>query len=383
MNSIFDQIIDRRNTESGKWHKYDPDVLPLWVADMDFISPPAVMEALHARVEHGVFGYPMEIPELMDAIVERMATRYGWHIRREDIMLLPGVVTGFNLVCQAIVRQDEGVLIQTPVYPPFLRVAANGGFVQQEMELTDTPQGYQINFEKFETAITNKTRLFLLCNPHNPVGRVFRHEELEQMANICLRHQMTICSDEIHCDLIFSGHRHIPIATLSEEAAQNTITLMAPSKTFNIAGLGCSFAIAQNPRLREKLQIATRGLVPGVNILGQIAALAAYRHGQAWLEELLTYLEANRNYLYEFIRNELPEIKMLKPEGTYLAWLDCRNANLPESPFHFFLKKARVALEDGTRFGKGGEGFVRLNFGCPRSILMEALERMKRALRSK
>ncbi len=253
MNFDFDQIIDRRKTESGKWHKYDPDVLPLWVADMDFISPPAVMEALLTRVKHGVFGYPIEIPELIEAIVERMATRYGWHIRREDVMLLPGVVTGFNLVCQAIVQQDEGVLIQTPVYPPFLRVAANGGFIQQEMELTYTPQGYQINFETFEAAITNKTRLLLLCNPHNPVGRVFHHDELEHMASICLRHQMIICSDEIHCDLIFSGHRHTPIATLSEEVAQNTITLMAPSKTFNIAGLGCSFAIAQKSAITREV----------------------------------------------------------------------------------------------------------------------------------
>ena len=383
MNFDFDQIIDRHKTESGKWRRYDTDVLPLWVADMDFVSPPAVLQALHDRVDHGIFGYPIEMPELIEAIVERMAARYQWHIQPEDIMLLPGVVTGFNLVCQALVSPGEGIFIQTPVYPPFLHVAANGSFAQQEMELTNTPQGYQINFEDFEAAVTEKTRLFLLCNPHNPVGRVFRQDELERMAEICLHHRMVICSDEIHCDLIFSGHQHIPMATLSEEIAQNTVTLMAPSKTYNIAGLGCSYAIAQNPRLRKKIESSTRGLVPGVNVLGQIAALAAYRYGEPWLEELLIYLEANRNYLADFLRNELPEIKMNTPEGTYLAWLDCREANLPEPPFHFFLNRARVALEDGRRFGKGGEGFVRLNFGCPRAILAEALERMKRALRSR
>ncbi|MEJ5203685.1 MAG: PatB family C-S lyase [Anaerolineales bacterium] len=383
MNFDFDQIIDRRKTESGKWRRYDPDVLPLWVADMDFISPPEVLQALHDRVEHGVFGYPMEMPELIEAIVERMAMLYQWHIQPEDVLLLPGVVTGFNLVCQALVPSSEGVLIQTPVYPPFLHVADNGGLIGQEMELTYTPQGYQIDFDDFEASITNKTRLFLLCNPHNPVGRVFRQKELERMAEICLRHQMIICSDEIHSDLIFSDHQHIPIASLSKEIAQNTVTLMAPSKTFNIAGLGCSYAIVQNQQLRKKLQTSTRGLVPHVNILGQIAALAAYQHGQPWLEELLVYLEANRDYLYEYICNELPDIKMIKPEGTYLAWLDCREANLPESPFDFFLRKARVALEDGTRFGKGGKGFTRLNFGCPRSILAEALERMRIALRSR
>lgn len=380
MNFDFDQIIDRRKTESGKWRRYGPDVLPLWVADMDFISPPGVLQALHDRVEHGIFGYPIEMPELIEAIVERMTALYAWHIQPEDVVLLPGVVTGFNLVCQALVNPGEGVLIQTPVYPPFLRVADNGGLIRQEMQLTYTPQGYQINFDDFEAAITNKTRLFLLCNPHNPVGRVFRKDELERMVEICLRHNMLICSDEIHCDLIFSSYRHTPIATLSKEIAQNTVTLIAPSKTFNIAGLGCSFAIVQNKQLRDKLQKSTRGLVPHVNILGQIAALAAYQHGQVWLEELLVYLEANRNYLCDYIRTELPGIKMIKPEGTYLAWLDCQDADLPESPFQFFLKNAHVALEDGIHFGKGGEGFVRLNFGCPRPILKQALEQMKRAL---
>jgi cystathionine beta-lyase len=237
-----------------------------------------------------------------------------------------------------------------------------------------------IDFDAFEAAITERTRLFILCNPHNPIGRAFRRDELERMAKICLRHNMVICSDEIHCDLLFPESHHVPMATLSPEVADRTITLMAPSKTFNIAGLECSVAIIQNRDLRKKLKAARADCVPEVNIMGYVAALAAYRDGQPWLDELLLYLGANRDVLLQYVQEHLPGIGVSKPEATYLAWLDCRQAGMSDNPHRFFLQKARVALNDGATFGRGGEGFVRLNFGCPRPLLLDALDKMRAAL---
>ncbi len=386
----FDQYVDRRSSDCIKWHKYAEDVLPLWVADMDFRSPEPVIQALRERVEQGVFGYPQgtsgmpdELAELRQTIIDRLLDLYGWQIKPEELLFLPGVVKGFNLACQALGDPGDGVLIQTPVYPPFLRAAKNADMLQQEMELTRLPNGrYTIDWQAFEGAMTDRTRVFILCNPHNPVGRVFQQDELERMAEICLQHGVVICSDEIHCDLIFSGHRHIPIASLDAEIARNTITLMAPSKTYNIAGLQSSFAIIQNPGLRRKFRNAARGLVSWVNLMGLTATLAAYRHGGEWLEQLMVYLEANRDYLYEYVQTQLPGIQMAKTEGMYLAWLDCRQASIAGNPHEFFLENAHVALNDGATFGKGGEGFVRLNFGCPRELLTLALERMRAALQS-
>jgi len=384
----FDHLIDRRVTESEKWRKYNEDVIPMWVADMDFISPEPVIRALRNRVEHGIFGYPQNVmndpqggPGLHQTFVNRMAERYNWQIQPEDLVFIPGVVRGFNVACHALAMPESRVLIQTPVYPPILKAPENADLIRQEMLLTPLPNGiYSIDWQAFEAAINDQTRLFILCNPHNPVGRVFRREELECMAGICLRHGVVICSDEIHCDLIYSGNRHIPIASLSPETAQNTITLMAPSKTFNIAGLECAIAIIQNPDLRRKFQHSYKGLVGGINLMGWVAALAAYREGQDWLDQVLVYLEANRDFMFDFIMQELPGLRMTRPEGTYLAWLDCRQAGIEGNPYEFFLHNARVALSDGTSFGRGGDGFVRLNFGCPRAMLTEALERMKKAL---
>jgi len=384
----FDHLIDRRVTESEKWRRYNEDVIPMWVADMDFISPEPVIRALRNRVEHGIFGYPQNVmndpqggPGLHQTLVNRMAERYNWQIQPEDLVFIPGVVRGFNVACHALAMPESRVLIQTPVYPPILKAPENADLIRQEMLLTPLPNGiYSIDWQAFEAAITDQTRLFILCNPHNPVGRVFGREELECMAGICLRHGVVICSDEIHCDLIYSGNRHIPIASISPETAQNTITLMAPSKTFNIAGLECAIAIIQNPDLRRKFQHSYKGLVGGINLMGWVAALAAYREGQDWLDQVLVYLEANRDFMFDFVMKELPGLRMTRPEGTYLAWLDCRQAGIEGNPYEFFLHNARVALSDGASFGRGGEGFVRLNFGCPRAMLAEALDRMKKAL---
>ncbi len=381
MKYDFDQLPNRLATESLKWHAYDPDVLPMWVADMDFLSPQPVIEALQKRVAHGVFGYPMEPASLRSLFVERLEHLYHWQVRPEDLVFIPGVVTGFDMACYACASPNEGLLIETPVYPPIVKAGQTTGRISQEVRLLAQEDGsYQVDFDAFEAAIDDRTRLFILCNPHNPVGRVFRREELERMAEICLCHGVTICSDEIHCDLVFNGHQHIPIASLDADIARNTITLMAPSKTYNLAGLECSIAIIPNPDLRKKFQAARLGLAGFVNLLGMTAAEAAYSQGQEWLEQVLAYLQSNRDFLYQYVEEEIPCLRMAKPEGTYLAWLDCRQTGIPGNPAQFFLEKGRVALNDGAPFGPGGAGFVRLNFGCPRSMLAEALERMKRAL---
>jgi cystathionine beta-lyase len=380
-NYDFDKIVSRRQTESIKWRFADEDELPMWVADMDFRSPEPVIRALQQRVAHGVFGYGKCPDGLREAIVQRLERLYGWQVEPEAVVFLPGVVPGFNLAVRTFLRPEEGLMIQTPVYPPILRAAGQAGVVSHDMQLSQTEDGdYVVDPYEFEAAMDLDTGMFLLCNPHNPVGRVFTREELEMMAEICLKHDVVICSDEIHCDLIFNGYRHIPIATLAPEVEARTITLMAPSKTFNIAGLHCAFAVIPEPRLRYDFEQVRKGLVGYPNVLGYTAALAAYEHGGPWLGAVLEYLEANRDFVYDYVEGQLPGVTMAKPEGTYLAWLDCREAPIPEDPYRFFREEARVMLNDGASFGPGGEGFVRLNFGCPRAILEEGLERMRAAL---
>jgi len=377
----FDQVLDRRSSDSTKWRKYGPDVLPLWVADMDFRCPEPVLSALHRRVEHGIFGYGQEPPELRSELVEHLQRFHNWEISPEWLVFVPGVVSGFNVACRALTRPGDGLLVQTPVYFPILRVPDNAHLTMNSMELTQRPDGqYEVDLDLFERIITGRTRVFILCNPQNPLGRVFRKDELEQMAEVCLRHGVAIVSDEIHCDLVFSGHRHLSVAALDPEIARRSITLLAPSKTYNIAGLHCSVAVVPDAGLRARYKAAFGDVVPGVGVLAFTAALAAYQHGQAWLDEVLGYLEANRDFLHDYVAAHLPGITMARPEGTYLAWLDCRPANFPGNPHRFFLEKAGVAMNDGETFGPGGEGFVRLNFACPRSTLVEALERMRNAL---
>jgi cystathionine beta-lyase len=384
MSYSFDQRINRQNTDSVKWKVYGPDVLPMWVADMDFRSPEPVIRALRERVEHGVFGYPEESAALREIICRRLANLYQWEVNPDEILLTPGVVIGFNQACHAVALPGEDVLIQTPVYGPFLKAPDYAHLNRLDSHLVRTANGqYAIDFDEFEHAISEKTRLFILCNPHNPVGRVYTRSELSRLAKICLRHKMIICSDEIHCDLIFSGHPHTPIASISPEIARQTITLMAPSKTFNIAGLDCSVTIIQDPDLREQFVNSGKGLVKGVNVLGLTAALAAYKDGQDWLDELLVYLEGNRNFLARYVADQMPCLSMGIPEGTYLAWLDCSRLALKQTIASFFLEKARVAVSEGSGFGYGGDGFIRLNFGCPRPMLVEALEKMKQALENR
>jgi cystathionine beta-lyase len=382
MTHDFDRVIERRHTESNKWHKYGPDVLPLWVSDMDFASPEPVVRALRERVEHGIYGYPVEQPEFYEVVIDRLWKRFGWRVAPEAVVLLPGVIPSFNMAARALAEPGDGMLMQTPVYPPILRCPGNMGLTRREAPLARRSDGrYEIDWDAFAGAIQPRTRLFLLCNPHNPVGRVFRREELERMVELCARHDLVICADEIHGDLLYPGHQHVPVATLGPEVEARTITLMAPSKTFNLAGLKASIAIIPDPGLRERFVAAKADMVHGVNVLGYTALVAAYRDGQEWLDALLRYLQANRDFLAEYVRARMPGVRMARPEGTYLAWLDCRDARIPGGdPFTFFLERARVALNDGKTFGPRGDGFVRLNFGCPRTLLVEGLERMRGAL---
>lgn len=374
----FDQIIDRGETSSLKWERYrGRDILPLWVADMDFRSPPAVVDALRQRVAHGIFGYTLAPKELYEAIIGHLAGDFGWRIEAEWIVWLPGVVTGLNASCRAVGEAGDDVLTLTPVYPPFLTAPGLSGRNTLAVPLADDGERWTLDMDRIENAVTPRTRLFLLCNPHNPVGRVFDERELGQLADLCERRGIIICSDEIHYGLVLDrGRRHIPTATLSPETASRTITLLAPSKTFNIPGLGCSFAVIPSPELRQRFARVIDGIVPHVNALGYTAALAAYRDSSQWHHELLDYLRANRDLVEESV-GRMPGISMRHVEATYLAWIDCTKLER-ENPAAFF-EEAGVGLSDGKSFG--GRGFMRLNFGCPRALLQESLHRMENALR--
>ncbi|MEM7031838.1 MAG: PatB family C-S lyase [Chloroflexota bacterium] len=384
MTINFDNSPERRGSDSSKWTKYGPDVLPMWVADMDFPAADVILDAVHKRVSHGFFGYGNGFPELKTVICERMKDRYDWDVMPDQVILYPGVISGFNSVHRAVAEEGDGVLVQTPMYPPILGAPKNHAMQVNLAELALTEQAgnlrYEIDFDAFEAAITPQTSLFLLCHPHNPIGRSYTPDELTRMAEICLKHDVVICSDEIHCELMMDGLKHTPMASLSEEIGQRCITLMAPSKTFNLPGLGFSFAIIQNPELYAKLETAKLGIVPHYNVLGATAATAAYTQGSEWHEALLAYLLKNRDTLVDFVNNELPGVRTTVPEATYLGWLDCRESGIDGDPFEFFLDNAKVALNAGPTFGTAGDGFVRLNFGCPRERLLEGLNRMKVAM---
>jgi len=382
-NACFDRLIDRRGTESIKWTMYDEDVLPMWVADMDFRCPDPIVEALRARVEHGVFGYPGEPPELRGIIVDRLKRRFDWTIEAESIVFLPNVYVGFHLAAHATTRPGDGVLITPPVYFPILSVPENVGLRGRlsEMLCTDGLR-YEIDFDRFERAIDGRSRLFILCNPHNPIGRVYTREELDRLAEVCAAHGLIVCSDEIHADFVYEGHPHVPIATLSSEIDRRTITLMSPAKAFNVAGIPFAFAVIADPALRERYENAKRGLVPQPGIMGITAALAAFRDGDRWLDALVEYLQGNRDLAAEFVLERLPGVAMAPLEGTYLAWLDLRETAIDGDPHQFLLEHGRLATVDGALFGPGGEGFIRLNLACPRTRLLEGLERIERALRA-
>ena len=382
----FATPVERRHPEGGwasqKWHRYDSDVLPLWVADMDFRSPPAVVEALQARVAHGVYGYGEVPATLTETLCQWSAEHYDWRIQPEWQQWLPGVVPALHLAALALTAPGDGVLTVAPIYPPFLAVAERTGRLPQQAMLkapSSPNEDWQLDITALEAAITPRTRLLLWCQPHNPTGRVWRHEELAALAELVERHDLWVVSDELHCDLLLDEDaRHRPLVAAFPTLAKRTITLWAPSKTFNLAGLTSACAVIPDPELRHRFATASKGLLPDGNVLGLVAAEAAYRDGEPWRQALLNVLREHRATLAARIAH-WPGVHWSTPESTYLAWLDMREAGLGAAPYKTLLKEAGVALSDGAAFGC--PGYVRLNFGTTASQLEAALSRMDTVLK--
>lgn len=381
-NFDFDTVPERRGTDSQKWQKYaGRDILPLWVADMDFKSSPAIISSLQERVAHGIFGYARPVKSTVDAVVAAMEQRYGWRIDPAWLVWLPGLVVGLNIVAQAFAQPGDEVITLTPIYPPFMSAPKNSAraSIQVPLQLNSAQRRWEIDWELLERSVTQKTKIFLLCNPHNPIARVWRRDELVRIGEFCVRHHLLLCSDEIHCDLILDDLPHVPTALLGDDIARRTITLMAPSKTYNVPGLGTSIAIIPDAQLRAQFVRATAGVVAEVTSLGFTACEAAYRDSEPWRQALLKTLRGNRDFLFDFIRRELPGVSIEAPiEATYLAWLNVSALKLTDPIAHF--EQHGVGLSDGAFFGSPRGRHVRINFGCPRATLAESLVRMKRAI---
>ena len=381
----FDEVIDRTQHQSAKWTAYDPEYLPMWVADMDFRSPPSAIDAMIERAKHGVFGYTMDSSRLKDAIVERMQNFYNWTITPEDIVFSPGMVTALNAICKGFGKDGDAVLLQTPIYGPFFSATQNNRKFTYNVDMAyvaDNEQTfhYEADYGAFERAASEtQTTIHFQCNPHNPAGMIYPRAELEHIAEICLKHNLMIVADEIHSDLILEG-KHVPMASLSEEIAQNTLTMIAPSKTYNLPGMGCSILIAQNKDIRETITNTLRGMGVHVNTLGYEAAYGAYTGGGEWLEQLLVYLKGNRDYALDYIQQNMPQIKTTIPMATYLLWMDMRGLGIEGNVYEFCKNEAKINFSDGNFFGQAGDGFVRLNFGCRRATLEEGLNRLKTAV---
>ena len=373
----FDIIIDRRYSSAIKWEKYKgTDIIPMWVADMDFPSSPSILKALHERIDHGIFGYTQASDELYELIISNLKTKYSWNIKKEWIVWLPGLVPGINVACRTVGNEGDDVITHTPIYPPFLDAPSLAKRTLTKVPMVLHNDRWSIDYDRFIKAIKPNTKLFLLCSPQNPTGRVFDYTELERLSNICRDHNLILCSDEIHCDLLLDENKlHIPTASINKTIEQNSITLMSPSKTYNIAGLGFSYAIIPNDLLRKGFQNVCNGILPYVNILGYTAAIAAYKYSDDWLHDVLHYLRINRNILEEHI-DAMSGLSMTRIEATYLAWINVKALDL-EDPVSYF-EQAGVGLLGGKVFGD--KDYVRLNFGCPRSVLEKALKRIKKTL---
>ncbi len=379
----FDQVISRRNTNSVKWNVVEDDVLPMWVADMDFQSPPVIIEALQKRVEHGVFGYCASYGGWFDALIKWMDRRHGWHPEAGWISTSPGVMVGIYLLIQALTEPGDKIIIQPPVYGPFHQVARSNACELIENPLYFDGNKYRMDLEHLKQVIDPKVRLLILCSPHNPVGRVWDQEELTALGQFCLEHEITIISDEIHADLVFPDYKHRVLTSISKEMEQNMIVCNAPTKTFNIPGIPASNIIIPNKELRSayrKVLKSSSLFVP--DIFAVTAVEAAYTYGEHWLNELLLYLQKNYEFAAEFLAKNIPEVKLTRPEGTYLLWLDFSELGLADDELDAFIKeKARIMLEPGTNFGRGGSGFLRMNIACPHSVLSEALTRLRIAIK--
>ncbi|HSB68298.1 MAG TPA: MalY/PatB family protein [Candidatus Methylomirabilis sp.] len=390
MSHSLDTIIERRNTACLKWDGIEgrygvkgDDLLPMWVADMEFRPPVAVVDALARRAAHGICGYPADLEAYHRSIQGWMRRRHGWDIREEWISSTPGVVCAVNLLIRTLTNRGDGVVLQAPVYFPFFRGVEENGCRVIHNPLRFDGTRYVMDFEDLERKL-DQAKLLVLCSPHNPVGRVWTREELLRLGQLCVQRDVVIISDEIHGDLTFAGHRHTAFATLSEELAQHSVVCTSPSKTFNLPGLQPGMVIIPNPRLRRDFVRTLRACgIPEPNIFCQEAVKASYDHGEPWLDDLLGYLEENDGFLRRFVAEDIPPLRVVRSEGTYLTWLDCRALGLePKALEQLLLTRARLVLSQGYTFGPGGEGFVRMNIACPRSMLEDALGRLASAINS-
>ncbi|OLN29373.1 MalY/PatB family protein [Desulfosporosinus metallidurans] len=388
MNYDFDQITDRHHTNSIKWDFNQrtfgrEDVLPLWVADMDFKAPEAVVEALVKRAQHGIYGYSEGMDGYYKALEEWIDKRHGWKIKHDWITFSPGVVPALNELVRSLTQPGEKILIQSPVYPPFFHAIRNHGREVVNSQLRLENGRYIMDFADLEEKFSSGVKMMILCNPHNPVGRVWKRDELERLGQLCLAHDVIVISDEIHGDLIYKDYHHIPFASLSPELANQSIVCTAPSKTFNLAGLQTSNLIIPNPSFRKTFQASLN--LTGIhnpNVFGITALEAAYRHGWDWLDQLMNYIKGNVDFLTSFLDQELGQVQAIQPEGTYLVWLDFRSLGMePKVLQEFLVHQAGVGLNAGYQFGPGGEGFARLNLGCSRSVVEEGLQRIKAAVK--
>lgn len=389
MKYNFDEVIDRKNTDSMKWsasylerHFGSADCVPLWVADMDFRTAQPVIDAVTERAGHGIYGYALPGDEFYEAVIKWQKRRNGWEVKKEWIVFSPGVVPALWHIVRTFCSPGEKVILQSPVYYPFYKVIEDNGCQVINNRLINNGGRYEMNFDELEKqAADGSVRMMILCSPHNPVGRVWTKEELRRVSEICFANDVLLVSDEIHSDLVFRPNVHTPAASLSEELMMNTITCMAPSKTFNLAGVQVSDVIVPDRRLRRRLaeSLKSAGVMP--NVFGLAAQTAAYNEGEEWLEQLLEYLAGNLDFMENFITSELPEVKFRRPEGTYLAWLDFSGYGFTTEELQNRMKnKAGVALDDGYIFGDGGEPCQRINFACPRSVLIKAMERLRKGV---
>ena len=389
MKFNFDKIIDRTNNFSAKWSEMNKnfgtnDLLPMWVADMDFLTAPCVMEALKDRLEQGIFGYTTRPSSYNESIVNWLDNRFSWKINQEWLMFSPAVITSISLLIQNLTQKNDKIMIQEPVYSPFHNIVESNERNLVISPLVKLDDGsYVMDYEDIEAKIKD-VKVFILCNPHNPVGRVWTREELTRLGEICLKHNVLVISDEIHSDIILKNHKHTPFASISKEFSENTITCMAPTKTFNLAGLQSSFLVISNPYYYEVMDKAFSILdIKRNNAFSLVATEAAYNYGEDWLYELIKYIEDNVDFAIDYIKNHMPQLKVKKPEGTYLLWVDFSNLNVDKKDLkNALINKGRIALSDGSSFGIGGAGYYRINLACPRSMVLEGLKRIEFAIKS-
>lgn len=389
MRYDFDKVIERRNTGSSKWDNLkalfgSDDVLPLWVADMDFRIPQPIIDAISERIKHPVFGYTRVGAGAIGAVTQRLESKYGWKVSPESVVITPGVVPAVNAAVRAYAGEGGAVVVQSPAYPPFWATGPNNKVRTVTNLLRFEGGRYEMDFEALERAFAESgAKAMILCSPHNPVGRVWSREELVRVGEIALKAGAVVISDEIHCELVLKGYKHIPFASISPEFEANSITCFAPSKTFNVPGMHCSVAIIPDEDMRKRFNEARVGIQGTPAFLAIIAMEAAFRHGDEWLEQVLDYIEGNLEFLIKYMEERIPAIKPVRPEGTYLVWLDCRGLGIedPKELQKFFNEKAKVGMNAGYAFGPGGEGFMRMNIACPRSTLEEALKRIEEAVK--